>query len=112
MAWREQDCIRDDAMILTARDRQKWDLKESRGCSFSKAKILQILNQTNCLGIRVYHGRNDFGDYTMVVVGVEGDDTQDPPTLNDMHSGIIAEYGYTTAEIADKSTPRSPLATD
>lgn len=113
MAWRDQTITLEEAKAVVARDRYKEELPESRGCTFSKDKINEILNQQNCIGIRIYFGRDESFKYTLVVVGVQGDQANDPPgTCNDMHAGLIAEYGYSVHLDDVKDDSGSPLARD
>jgi hypothetical protein len=119
MAWREQYITLEDAKAIVARDRHIMELEYSRGFSFSAEKINPILAQQSCIGIRIYLGKikdpdtEKFVD-TLVVVGVQGDTDHDPPdTCNDMHSGLIAEYGYSTHEKNPvRDSAGSPLASD
>ena len=56
------------------------------GHFMGKEILNQILDQTGCMGIRVYHGLNSSGDRELVFVGVDANE-------NDMISGIIADRG-------------------
>jgi hypothetical protein len=118
MAWREHFLTIDQAKVIVARDRHKQELEESRGCSFSKEKINAILNQDGCIGIRIYFGKviddqtKEF-NYSLVVVGVQGDQANDPPSsCDDMHTGLMAEYGYSVHVDDVKDNSDSPLARD
>jgi len=120
MAWREHYVTLEEAKAIVARDRHIMELEYSRGFSFSAEKISGILAQPNCIGIRIYKGivkdpdTEKFVD-TLVIVGVHGDDTNDPPSIcDDLHAtGLIAEYGYSTHEVNPvRDNSGSPLAKD
>jgi len=118
MAWRNQIITLEDAKAIVARDRHIMELEHSRGFTFGKQEINNILIQQNCIGIRIYKGiikdpdTEKFVD-TLVIVGVEGTPEDPPVTCNDMHSGLIAEYGYSTHEVNPvRDNSGSPLATD
>jgi len=118
MAWRSHDITKDEASIIVATARHKEELEWSKGFSFSATKINAILDQTDCTGIRIYLGRKrdqateQYVD-TVVVVGVKEETTTDPPSADDMYTGIIAEYGYSTHESpAVRDSSGSPLAKD
>lgn len=60
---------------------------QQEGILFGKNKISQILNQTNCLGIRIYYGRagstaND--EPTMIIVGTDSSGNDIPALILDM----------------------------
>ena len=81
-----------DAAVLTKnyRDSQT-TLDYIKGEFFGKQSILNILNQANCVGIRVYYGvENDAGINTphLVICGATSDE-------NDMENGLLAEKGMT-----------------
>ena len=47
-------------------------------------KIMEILNQDDCMGVRIYYGIGDDGKKNLILVGAEADE-------NDMVDGIIVE---------------------
>ncbi|HUN65182.1 MAG TPA: hypothetical protein VMW43_03710 [Bacteroidota bacterium] len=44
-------------------------MKKIRGGFFGKKKLLKILNQKDCVGIRYFHAHNKVGRHTLVLVG-------------------------------------------
>jgi len=92
----------DDAAKLTTKYRQEFDIEDSKGFYFGRAKIEKILDQGGCKGIRVYCGINSIGEDTLVLVGVN-------QSWDDIVSNV-AEYGISTATHADSSS--SALARD
>lgn len=54
---------------------------------FSKAAIQAILNQEECVGIRIYYALDDAGAKQLVVVGVKANE-------NDLYNGLLAERSY------------------
>jgi hypothetical protein len=53
---------------------------------FGKNAILALLNQDNCMGMRIYYGQDNNGEKKLVLVGVDS-------SGNDLISGIIMEHG-------------------
>jgi hypothetical protein len=47
-------------------------------------KLMEILNQDGCMGVRIYYGIGDDGKKNLILVGAEADE-------NDMVDGIIVE---------------------
>ena len=54
---------------------QKIDVANPKAHAFGREKILEVLDQIDCVGLKIYHGLED-GKKTLVLVGVndEGDD--------------------------------------
>lgn len=59
---------------------------EIKGVFYGKNKLKDILDQTDCMGIRVYFSELPTGAMTAVLVGVKADES-------DMENGIILDYG-------------------
>jgi hypothetical protein len=53
---------------------------------FGKDAIAAILNQDDCVGIRIYYALDDAGVPKLVIVGVNADE-------DDLYDGLIAERG-------------------
>jgi hypothetical protein len=51
-----------------------------------KEKLLELLNQEGCVGIRFYYAINDEGQKVLVLVGADSDE-------NDMENGLIIDKG-------------------
>ncbi len=51
-----------------------------------KEKLLELLNQEGCVGIRFYYAINDEGKKVLVLVGADSDE-------NDMENGLILDKG-------------------
>ena len=58
-----------------------------KGGFFFRKELDEILAQPGCAGIRYYHGRNDKGEDTIIVVGVDGNG-------DDMANGMIMEDSF------------------
>lgn len=74
-----------EAATMTATFRAS-NPSDKLGAFISKKTITDILNQANCVGIRIYFGRNSNGDLTPVVTGALANE-------DDILPGIIAEDG-------------------
>jgi hypothetical protein len=65
--------------------RSNLPLNGVHGGFFGKAKLLDILNQTNCVGIRYYYAHTENGDPTIVLVGADANE-------DDLAYGELAEF--------------------
>ena len=76
----------DEAAALTANYRESLaDTVETVKAHFFGRNILQqILDQENCVGIRMYYGLDENGGKQLVLVGVD-------PAGQDMEAGLIAD---------------------
>lgn len=68
----------------TANYRDQMGHGDPKGHFFGKSKIQDILDQSGCVGIRMYHGIDDDDQKVIILVGVDADE-------NDMTSGTIVE---------------------
>lgn len=75
-----------DAATLTANYRNSQSGEYVKGEYFSMDSINAILNQDNCVGIRVYYGIDSNNTQRLVIVGVTADES-------DMVTGAIMEHG-------------------
>jgi hypothetical protein len=76
-----------DAAILTSNYRDSQEGTDYiKGEYFSKSSIQSILDQIDCVGIRVYYGIDNNNVQRLVIVGVTANE-------DDMVSGFIMEHG-------------------
>ena len=73
------------AGTLTATFRNAYP-SQPKGYFFGINKLNSILNQANCMGIRIYFGQDGSGNLTMVLVGALANN-------DDMTSGYILDLG-------------------
>ena len=88
----------DEARALVRRQRAHQRAMGGRDplCEFfGRAALERILAQPGCAGIRIYHGRNDKGLHTLVLVGADG-------TGSDQLDGTIAEEGFPCPPTCDE----------
>ena len=64
---------------------------------FGRDKIMKILDQKDCKGIRIYHGLESDGSKNLVLVGADKDGV-------DMTSGIIVEKGIKCPVTCDNTS--------
>ena len=81
------------AAELTRRYRES-DPGQVKACMFPRGAFEAILKQPNCLGIRLYFGRNEKGALDVVMVGVDGDG-------RDMKTGELEQNGYPCPPFCD-----------
>lgn len=77
----------DEAAGWTANYRETITTGEIIGQFVGREKLLDILNQPGCKGIRIYYGIGDDGKKNMILVGATADQ-------NDMCEGVIVERLY------------------
>ena len=87
-----------DASDLTANYRNASAPGAIKGFYFSKSAIENILDQTECVGIRIYYGQDDLGAPKLVITGVEANE-------DDIDTGSLAEYGISCPPSCGSSNP-------
>jgi hypothetical protein len=88
------------AIAMTRRYRQGTGKDAVRAGMFPRNAFEAILNQAGCHGIRIYYGRADDGQLSLVMVGVDAEG-------NDIHEGELMEDGFPCPPFCDDGT--SPL---
>ena len=73
-----------EAAALTKRFRDQMNPTDRKGGFFGKEKLLEILNQTDCVGIRYYYGLDRDNKQVLVLTGVLANE-------DDMVDGVLAE---------------------
>jgi hypothetical protein len=94
----EHDISLNDAVRFTATYREEKG-GEFLGSYFGKEAIEKILNQQDCVGIRIYNAIDNSNKLTFVLVGVTADN-------NDMTGGKLAQFGV---GCPPNCAPDSPL---
>ncbi|MDP1744914.1 MAG: hypothetical protein Q8L90_05015 [Bacteroidota bacterium] len=74
-----------DASAWTREYRTK-NPSATKGHFYGKDAIQAILNQTGCVGIRIYYAIDTAGAKQLIITGVTSDE-------NDLYNGILAERG-------------------
>ncbi len=70
---------------------------EKIGGFFGKKAIQDILDQTDCVGLKFYFARNN-GDLTLVVCGAKANQ-------DDLYNGELAEFSYVDPPYSSSSNP-------
>lgn len=65
---------------------------------FGKNKLMTILNQTGCMGIRAYYAIDNNGDKQLVLVGANADE-------QDMYEGVILDRATPCPTSCDQNSP-------
>lgn len=74
------------AVLLTKEYRDSNGPDTIRAIYFSKSAIIKVLDQTDCVGIRIYNAIKD-GKHTFAIVGVKANQ-------EDLEDGYILENGF------------------
>jgi len=82
----KHDISLEDATRLTRNYRNIAGDNSFLGAYFGKAAIQKILDQEQCVGIRIYNAVNDEGSPNYVLVGVTEEE-------KDLYDGELAEMG-------------------
>jgi hypothetical protein len=86
------------AIEFTKRYRESAGPKANLAGFFGKTTLLKILNQQDCVGIRIYHGLNDDNTLTFVLVGANASE-------EDLFKGELAEYATQCPPFCDFKSP-------
>jgi hypothetical protein len=73
------------AVTLTANYRRDADTSAFLGGYISRKAVMNILEQDDCVGIRIYNAKSGAGDLTFVLVGVDSEG-------EDLTGGEIAQF--------------------
>jgi hypothetical protein len=68
------------------------------GHYFGRQHIEAILDQSGCVGIRIYHGIDDNNKACLILVGVDANE-------NDLYNGYIAERGVSCPPYCGSGSP-------
>jgi hypothetical protein len=77
----------EEAAIWTANFRNSIQPGETIAHFIGKNKLLELLEQENCVGVRIYYGLDENGDKNLVFVGADENE-------NDIVEGLVMEYTY------------------
>jgi hypothetical protein len=87
-----------EAAKLTGNYRQASEPGALLGSYFGKSALLKVLNQTDCIGIRIYYALNDDGKQQFVISGVNSAE-------DDLFQGELLEYGTGCPPNCGRSNP-------
>ena len=90
----------EDASILTERYRNQFSSTQLfiKGEFFGKQAIQNLINEPNCVGIRIYYGLNENNIPKLVIVGVDFNE-------NDLIQGSILDFGKLCPPACSNSNP-------
>lgn len=91
----------DHAAELTRRFRAAAPRGEFLAGTFHAMQVIELLQQTDCVALRIYHGHDETGEATLVLVGV--DDTD-----QDMAKGMILQLPFKCPPFCGVASPLSP----
>ena len=88
------------AAALTKRHRDAKTTAINAG-AFHMDQVLELLNQPGCVGLRIYHGRDEAGQPTLILTGVD-------QAADDLTGGTILEFQFPCPPYC---SPANPLNT-
>ena len=91
--------IQEEAAIWTANYRNSIQPGETIAHFIGKNKLLELLEQENCVGVRIYYGIDENGEQNLVFVGADENE-------NDLVNGVIVEY---IPKCPPKCSEKNPL---
>ncbi|RPI01200.1 MAG: hypothetical protein EHM64_16105 [Ignavibacteriae bacterium] len=77
------------------------------GGSFDRAAVDKLLAQPDCAGLRIYHGKNEDGTPSLILVGVDSAGKDITP-ITTKSTAASAMTTTATASIMEKSWPCPP----
>lgn len=89
-----------DAVNLTANYRNSTGTDAFLASYFGKTALVKLLNQSGCVGIRIYNAKTAAGESKFVIVGVNANG-------EDLTGGDLLEFGTGCPPFC---APSSPLA--
>jgi hypothetical protein len=88
----------DEAVEMTKRYRYSVASGAILAGFFGKSTLQKMLDQEDCVGIRIYHALKANNDLTFVLVGADGNE-------HDIYHGEIAEYAVQCPPFCDLNSP-------
>jgi hypothetical protein len=79
------------------RDRDQPNKDGDKGGAFDGAQVMQLLQQQGCWGVRIYHGRSDKGERSLVLVGIDADGRE-------LTQGVMLESCYPCPPFCDEDS--------
>lgn len=100
----DHDISLEDAAALTASYRTEYPT-EVKGHFFGKDAIQAILDQTNCVGIRIYYGIDSgTGEKHLIIVGATAGE-------DDLYEGLLAERSVSCPPYCGGNNPLNSSST-
>lgn len=87
-----------DAAAMTKTYRQSVPAGSRKGGFFSRTAIESILADSNCVGIRYYHGINNRGEPVIILVGADANE-------DDLTTGALLEFAIPCPTQCGSSNP-------
>ena len=88
----------DEASAWTQNYRDTINSGDTIAHAFGKDAIQAILDQNNCVGIRIYYALDEDGHKQLIIVGVNSQD-------NDLYEGLLAERSYRCPSTCSSNNP-------
>lgn len=80
------------------KDYRDLDPKATKGHFFGKNAIQNILNQTDCVGIRIYYGLDGDGAKQLIISGATANE-------DDLYEGLLAERSRPSPPFGGANNP-------
>jgi uncharacterized protein with PIN domain len=92
------DIALDEATAWTANYRRQAPSSSIKAHFFGKAAIQAILDQDDCVGIRIYYALDTDSRQQLIVVGADENE-------NDLHEGLLAERSMPCPPTCSSGSP-------
>lgn len=90
-----------DASKLTANYRLN-SPGQTLGHAFGRRQMLDLLNQNNCEGFRIYYGLNETGEKQLVITGIDING-------NDLYEGLLLDRSQICPSVCSSSNPLNTI---
>jgi hypothetical protein len=86
-----------EASVFTSKYRRKFP-DTVKANAYGKRQMLELLNQADCEGFRIYNGLSNDGDQVLVIVGVD-------IRGNDLYEGILIDRSQPCPSVCSTDNP-------
>jgi hypothetical protein len=86
------------AAALTRRYRDVAGKAAQKAGAFHADQVGELLAQPGCVALRIYYGKDESGENTLVLVGVDGND-------KDMTGGVLLDFIFPCPPVCTEDSP-------
>ncbi|HEV8599355.1 MAG TPA: hypothetical protein VGQ69_08360 [Gemmatimonadales bacterium] len=86
------------AAALTRRYRDGIGKGAQKACAFHADQVRELLAQPGCVALRIYYGKQEDGEESLVLVGLDADDQE-------ITGGVLLDFGYPCPPFCTDDSP-------